>query len=85
MKPKLQLLFVVLFVLFSCKQSGEKTARFSGNDGEVKLTQLNPEYGHAIATQSEDLKQLDLTVYVYTPDVLSISEYLERTNETKQP
>ncbi len=78
MKAKFLILPAVLSALFSCKPAGKTTGKFSGKAGEVKLIQLDPEHGHAVATQSQHLNQLDTTVYVYAPDSSSISEYLQR-------
>lgn len=87
MKTEPLILIALLLTFFSCRQPGKPAAGYIRNDALVRLVQLDPQHGHAVAAQTQALSGLDSTVYVYTPDSSAIQEYLSRIlslNQTNQ-
>lgn len=87
MKTKPLILIALFIALFSCRQPESPADGYIAKNDKVRLIQLDPEHSHAVAAQTQALKNLDSTVYVYAPDSAAIQEYLARIqflNESKQ-
>ncbi len=70
-------LSIGLLICLSCSRSPRPSEKYFGKPGEIRIIQLDPTHGHAAATQSDQLSQIDTNVYVYAPGKEEITPYFQ--------
>ena len=79
MKRYTIVIFTLLAMIWSCKQSPDKTQDMS--DKPIQLIQVNPGHFHAGLVQKTMYDQVDPTVHVFAPGGPELKDYLARINE----
>lgn len=76
----LLIIFLIGIGLLSCATEKEKTMKFTGAKGEVKIMTLDPGHFHAALVQKNMYDQVNPLVHIYAPEGPDVDLHLKRIN-----